>query len=126
MMGGYNEQLRQHVTRVGFDLTLGKTHVAALVLLDDAIRRKNWVAGRNRDPAFRFHVTGVHGLEDRGLVVHHYDERYGSKGRLHAKDEPGRHFTITKAGRLVIDLLKEAGIWDEYAAPLAVFAEAAS
>lgn len=30
-----NDLLRSHVTRVGFDLTLGKTHIAALVLLNE-------------------------------------------------------------------------------------------
>lgn len=111
-----NEQLRQHVTRVGFDLTLGKTHVAALVMLDVSIRSKQWMSSRG--PMFRMLVPALHGLEDRGLVVHHYDDRYSSRGRLHAKDEPRRHFTITKAGRLVIGLLKESGVWDEYAAYL--------
>ena len=30
-MNAVNEALRAHVTRVGFDLSLGKTHIATLV-----------------------------------------------------------------------------------------------
>lgn len=111
-----NELLRQHVTRVGFDLNLGKTHVAALVFIETAIREKRWIDSRG--PVFRLVIPGLHGLEDRGLVVHHYDSRYGSKGKWRDRDHPGRHYTVTRAGRLVRDLLKEAGIWQEYEAAM--------
>lgn len=112
-----NEALRQHVTRVGFDLTLGKTHVAALVYLDFCTRNRTTLntAGIGRN-IFSWFVPGIRGCGDRGLVVHHYDaEASNKKG-----DHLGKHYTITPAGKLVIGLLKEAGIWQEYEAALPV------
>lgn len=120
-----NDLLRAHVTRVGFDLTLGKTHIAALVYLDEAIRRQEHIPTRVQDlrfggsglpsghlaRAFSCWATGVHGCIDRGLVIHHYRE---DKQNTH----PGWHYTITAAGNLVIQLLQEAGIYQEYAAAL--------
>lgn len=120
-----NDLLRSHVTRVGFDLTLGKTHIAALVYLNESIRQKRYIATNVRhlrfpaDPqsqlparsharAYAHFATGMHGLEDRGLVIHHY--------RPDKRDTLLKwHFTITKAGKLVIELLKEVGLYQEYA-----------
>lgn len=103
-----NEALRSHVTRVGFDLSLGKTHVAGLVMLDLVIRARGHVDTRH--PMLRHWVTAMHGLQDRGLVEHHFatDRRGLAKSGMH------HHYTITKAGRLVIGLLKEAGIYQEH------------
>lgn len=104
-----NETLRQHVTGTAFLLSLGKTHITALVLLDHGIRNKTvGVTG------FSHFITGVHGLKDRGLIEHHYVDMRGRR----AKDHIGRHYSLTKAGRLVRDLLKEAGLWQEYEAGL--------
>jgi hypothetical protein len=110
-----NEALRQHVTRVGFDLTLGKTHIAALVYLDVCIRNRTYMRVDGR-PWSHF-AGGVNGCIARGLVEHHYAGRPTRRGQI---DHMGRHYTITKAGRLVRDLLKEAGIWQEYEAALPV------
>lgn len=104
-----NELLREHVTSTGFALTLGKTHVASLVMLDTAITHKSssvdLLRGRNN------FVSGIHGCIDRGLVEHHYQAKWQNRPGNHL----GRHYSITKAGRLVIALLKEAGLYQEYA-----------
>lgn len=114
-----NEALRGHVTRVGFNLTLTVGQISALIALDEAIRRKlRGVPDAQTNTPWSYAinsnwVTGMHGLERRGLVNHHYDERYSYKGKLHHLDHIGRHYKITKAGKLVIEILKEAGIYEE-------------
>lgn len=104
-----NDLLRSHVTRVGFDLSLGKTHVAALVMLDIALKSRRHVDTRH--PMLRTWVPAMHGLGDRGLVEH----RHALDSRGYAKPGLNPHYRITKAGRLVIGLLKEAGIYQEHA-----------
>lgn len=110
-----NGLLRAHVTRVGFDLSLGKSHIAALVYLTESIQRRTYISTRWVEPIyhrpFANFATGCRGLEERGLLVHHYREKKRDAG-LHY------HYTVTKAGKLVVALLKEAGIYQEYAAAL--------
>lgn len=118
-----NTALRDHATRVGFDLSLAKTQIAALVLLNESLRQRryihsNHVTERSMRRTFAYFATGMHGCEERGLVLHHY--------RPDKRDDGLKwHFTITKAGKLVIDLLTEAGIYQEYAAALPVVEEVA-
>ena len=118
--GGPNDLLRAHVTRVGFDLSLGKTHIASLVYLAECLRQRRYVpTGRDHIAsighrrAFSHFGSGIGGCIERGLVVHHY--RADKKG---ANDGLKWHYTITPAGKLVVSLLKEAGIYQEYAAAL--------
>lgn len=116
-----NDALRAHVTRVGFDLTLGKTHVAALVYIDQQLKRKGYfrtpVTGPYRKAYANF-ASGAHGLMDRGLLEHliasdvHALSQYRQKYKREMP--PNRVWRITSAGRLVIALLKEAGIYQEY------------
>lgn len=120
-----NESLRQHVTNVGFNLTLGKTHIAALVMLD--INLKHNHTGFER--AFNFTSahpprvfngpTGTSGLIERGLVQN-IMEQHRKPGENILAMTPRRIWRITPAGRLVINLLKEAGLYQEYAAMLPV------
>jgi hypothetical protein len=118
-----NQRLRDYVTRVGFDLTLARSQIAALVLLDVSIKTKRH-PGRVYGPlarSYNFFASGVHALEDKGLVIHHYNEAVSNKAlKIGYRGDTGLgpHFTITKAGRLVIGLLKESGLYDEYAEPL--------
>jgi len=116
-----NEELRQHVTRVGFNLTLGKTHIAALVYLDYCIRHRTYV--RMSGQPWSWFASGAQGLGVRGLITHCYDPRWPP---TRPGSHFGRHYTITKAGRQVIALLKEAGIWQEYEAALPVRSSEAS
>jgi hypothetical protein len=110
-----NEELREHVTRVGFNLTLSKTQIEALVWLD-LMRQLH--AGK-RHPAkrcydmripfdVRYFVSAASGLQVRGLVAHFKVEGLWSD---HCWNE---YWQISRAGDLVIDLLKECGIYEEH------------
>lgn len=99
----YNHLLRDHVTRVGFDLSLGFTHIEALVRVAEAHRTKRDIAVH-----MRYWIAAVRGCIDRGLVTHKYA---GGGKPLH------HHYKLTPAGQLVIGLLREAGLYDEYARP---------
>ncbi len=110
-----NEALRAHVTRVGFDLTLGRTHIAALVYLNESNERGTYInTNKVSGPfgrAFSHFISGIRGCEDRGLTFHSYDPAQ--------KDtHTGNHYTITRAGELVIELLRESGLYAEYAGAL--------
>lgn len=125
-----NEALREHVTRVGFDLTLSKTQIASLVYLDLAIRNKR--TGSDHVPLNQMNavarmtrshlVGGFRGCIERGLVTHHYREpRKDARGFTIQSEfhRPlGTHYTITKAGRLMIGLLHECGLYEDYAGPI--------
>lgn len=113
-----NPALRAHATG-GFHLGLGRTHVAALVLLDTELRHHARISasssagGRGRN-AWSNVIVGMRGLEDRGLI------RWTKRGRrddgkLWTTDEV---FELTNAGKAVIVLLLEAGIYQEYAGQL--------
>lgn len=101
-----NDLLRAHVTSYGFVLTLRKTHVAALVQLDMCIRDAKYRRAVVKPDMF---ITGIHGLVSRGLVTHHF--------KMGVKHDRGLkpHYTITPAGRLVLALLKEAGMYQNAA-----------
>lgn len=143
MSGISNPLLREHVTSAAFVLSLGKTHVAALVRLDLELAAEVRInafrldAGEHRR-LHRNDITGVTGLISRGLVVHVYEQnkhkyvvKPGDKSifRVGAVDSDrmpvGQCWNITRAGRLVCDLLREAGIYSEYAGPLLPLIEAA-
>lgn len=140
-----NEALRDHVTSAAFVLSLGKTHVAALVRLDLELAAEIHLHTRQRDFADRGHgrlhshdVSGRNGLIDRGLIIHVFEQnkhkyivKPGDKSvyRVGAVDHDrmpvGQVWNITRAGRLVCDLLKECGLYQEYAGPLLPLIEAA-
>ena len=119
-----NPELRQHVTRVGFDLSLPKTAIGALVIIDnwtqqdDGIMRRihdarragnNSVLLRAMDSGF---IGGARALQYRGLVTH-------TPSKDKRTDRPMRsYWKLTKAGRLVRDLLKESGVWDDFLAEI--------
>lgn len=108
--------LRAHVTGTAFHLFLGKTHIAALVHLEEvlAYEEVNGPATRSalpRTPNLGNFTTGASGLISRGLVTH-----VMPPPRVRSDNKPfGEFWQITRAGRLVLDLLREAGIWQEYA-----------
>jgi hypothetical protein len=137
-----NEAFREHVTSSAFMLSLGKTHVAALVRLDMELAAEVQVRGLHlsNHAHARLHkhdITGRGGLMARGLVVHVYEqnkhkyavkEKHASIYQVGAIDHDrmpvGECWNITRAGRLVVELLQEAGIYDEYAGPLLPLIEA--
>lgn len=138
-----NELLRDHVTSTAFSLNLGKTHVAALVRLDLELAAEVQIHSHHIGPnaygrLHRNDVTGRSGLVSRGLVVHVFEQnahKYVVKegdesifriGAIdHERMPVGDCWNITRAGRLVCDLLKECGIYQEYAGPLLPLIEAA-
>lgn len=111
-----NDLLRSHVTGAAFHLTLGKTHIAALVHLEERLASdlnawEHIKRPRSTTPHLGNFTSGASGLIARGLVTHTYPA-----SNAHWADEPFSTFwQITPAGRLVLELLREAGIWDEYA-----------
>lgn len=98
-----NELLRAHVTRVGFDLTLGWTQIEAIVRVAEAHRTQKDVFTN-----MRYWIAAVRGCIDRGLVVYKYA---GGGKPLH------KHYKLTRAGEMVIGLLRESGLYEEYARP---------
>lgn len=114
-----NDMLRAHVTGTAFVLTLGKTHIAALVHLEEVLawEEANGAASRrdmklHRHPALGNFVPAASGLITRGLVTHHETD---TPGVLRNDKAFVDMWQITKAGQLVLELLKECGIWQEYA-----------
>lgn len=120
-----NGLLRHHVTRVGFDLTLTSQQIDALVQLDLAMKdgkRRPHVLINGRGPGPRDNTVGaVDGLIRRGLVIHHYKGPDSGVSQV-KRDEYRTHFSITAAGRAVVVLLEEAGLYAEYAKPIKVTA----
>ena len=111
-----NEMLRAHVTGTAFALTLGKTHIAALVHLEEylAADLTGWERAkqpRPTTPHLGNFTTGASGLITRGLVTH----TYPASDKHWANLPFSASWHITPAGRLVLALLKECGIWQEYA-----------
>lgn len=114
-----NELLRRHVTDVGFLLTLRKTHIAALIFLNESIEHGEWISHSHeiRGPLSLF-VPAARGLIDRGLVVHRDapKRRPRNPHRLRAWEKQhgfAWRWQITAAGKLVVGLLREAGLYSE-------------
>ena len=128
-----NESLRAHVTRVGFDLTLAKSAIAALVYIDQVLRNKRdalAVEEPRTGPmrrTFRLFAGGAQSLIERGLIRHTMPAK-GAGSRSYSVDADGvphfywdvKTYRITRAGRLVIGLLHETGIYEEYAQHLQI------
>src|SRR5258706_7836078 len=84
-MADINESLREHVTRIGFNLSLGKTHIAALVNIDHILKRNQstieelnsggYKLNMRMPRVFNMFVSGQRGLIERGLVHHIADQR---------------------------------------------------
>lgn len=109
-----NQAFRAYVTGSAFRIDLGKTLIEALVHIDWVLRLEA-TGGHRLDPATwvrspSMFATGAPGLQRRGLIWHQYD------GGRCDKRPFSDFYGITPAGKLVIELLKEAGIWAEYAA----------
>lgn len=123
-MSDINEALRGYVTGTAFQLSLGKTHIAALVELEHKLKhnmtfREELDAGEHRrinvlPRVFRHYVPGVNGLIQRGLAEH-MPEDLPKAGKSTLDTRPRKVWRITSAGRLVLKLLQEAGIYQEYA-----------
>lgn len=128
-----NEQFSAHVTSTAFNLTLSKPMIRALVR-QDLIRAHDYCTkGFQRRPRGQAspdnYIATLHALEDRGLIV--WSPRplmfRGENIRPAVKRRMAKHdaviyeiqdpdlIKITRPGRLVISLLKEAGIYEDFA-----------
>lgn len=119
-----NAALREHVTSVGFSLTLTKSQLRGLVFL--ALCH----SGRINDSYYPDHgergwyVTAAKGLIVRGLVEHVYPPRWfkGSESEWKNRDThkgrpitPADFYLLTQAGDLVVQLLAQAGLFTDIA-----------
>lgn len=84
-----NRVFREWTHGVNFTLMLGKTQVGALVSVHASQEERHFVGSGHR--LHRRFVQGVHGLEERGLVIHH-PEKLGQYNNL------GEIFEVTSAG----------------------------
>lgn len=123
-----NEALRGHVTRVGFNLTLSIGQIGVLVTIAEGNAQKAdyravgdmvkgftpWAFAVNSN-----WVTGVRGLERRGLIEHHVPKAIRKDRKISTV------WTISPAGEHVVGLLKEAGIYQEIVSTLVLKTETA-
>lgn len=100
-----NEKLREYVTSVGFSLTLSETQIYTLVILHHAKGLdglfKSGLIGPHTYGS-RYFVTAFKSLEHKGLVHHPPEKKLSECGRL-----------LTHAGHLVVQLLKDTGIYQD-------------
>lgn len=101
--GPVNDRFRSYVQSTAFSLSLGRTHITALVHLEHGLRRR-FETGR-----WPVNDTALAALQRRGLIV---DKQPGVvKGAF--REHPhlwNDHYEITYAGRLTLMLLAEAGL----------------
>lgn len=113
-----NGALRQWARGISFTIAMGRRQVYTLIQLHLSAERKYgsmMVGDRHRDT--RHFVTSMHCLQDRGLVIAHVwkSEKLRLRAGLHTYSDL---YQLTRAGELVIELLKEAGIYEEARAEL--------
>lgn len=115
-----NDAFRQAVTSVSFNLTLSKTQVAAIVLIEESRRRGVYIKGPH-STTWNLFVPAVSALIHRGMVTHH-----PPKGVHRAFQPTSTWYKFTKVGRLVVQMLEEAGLYEEYAKELIADMEVAN
>lgn len=112
-----NDALRQWARGVSFTIAMGRRQVYQLVQLHISADRQQITQGMigHYHRHTRNFITSMNCLLDRGLIVVPVwnPKKRESLGPL-VKD----HWHLTRAGELVIELLKEAGIYEEVKAEL--------
>jgi hypothetical protein len=115
-----NEALREHTTSIGFSLTLTKAQISALVLCHHTKGEMP-----HNTPAVKNFVVTMGCLRDRGLIT--WATPIYHKTRMGLNGAPvitgWKPFRTTKAGTLVVNLLKEAGIYQERLADMGMMQE---
>lgn len=91
-----NSKFSDHVTRVAFHLTLSRSMITVLV----SVANKRHATGKQS--------LRLVGLSDTSVST---AQRLEERGLLYAPEAqwPGR-YELTRAGELVLDLLREAGL----------------
>lgn len=114
-----NTALRQWARGISFTIAMGRRQVFTLISLHLSAEHKHGtllVGDRHR--IMSHFIISTHCLVDRGLVIAHVwnDEKLQGQG---AADRTYKElWSLTRAGELVIELLKEAGIYEEVKAEL--------
>lgn len=114
-----NAALRQWARGISFTIAMGRCQVFTLVSLHLSADRNHGtqtlVGSMHRH--MRSFVVSAGCLVDRGLVIAHVwqDERVR---RDAGRRKTGELWQLSRAGELVVELLKEAGIYDEVRAEL--------
>lgn len=113
-----NTALREHVTSIGFALTLSKAMIDLLVTLDhfdgNFSKMAEW-EGKTGVRHFGSYIATSRALEERGLMtrVHKYVYRGVGRHRQRYNDIEASRHKLTRAGKLTVSLLKEAGLYQE-------------
>jgi hypothetical protein len=111
-VSGVNAPLREHVTSVGFSLTLSKRQIETLVLLHHFdVFDKFHDATRNHALVSNNYCTTARALIRRGLMREH---GFGVKtAPCELCDTAVCGHKLTKAGIMTAGLLNEAGLYQE-------------
>lgn len=108
-----NTELRQWARGISFTIAMGRRQVYTLIQIYlSADRQYGTMMVGDRHRLVRHFITSAHCLIDRGLLIAPIwqDGKLRGKAGEHTYGELWR---LTRAGELVIGLLKEAGIYDE-------------
>lgn len=103
-----NKSLREHVTSVGFSLTLSKRQIDTLVLLHHF---KTWDRFYGRMAGYSHYCSTAQALISRGLMRDFGPGVPYVKCELCEAEFCGHR--LTKAGSITAVLLQEAGIYQE-------------
>lgn len=106
-----NEVLRQHVTSIGFSLTLSKSQIDTLVLMDHFGGYGKFFDKTNRVGVARNYVMSANALTRRGLFRKELYE--GGVSTCELCTNKFCDHKLTKAGQLTAAILKEAGIYED-------------
>jgi len=100
-----NQELREYVTRVGFSISLSKAQIEHLVFMHVTREAKvRWLTASSSM------ISTSAALQRRGLIEHRDDSASAPRG-----------WYLSKAGELVVGLLKESGIYEDIKGDLAVW-----
>lgn len=106
-----NAILREHVTSIGFSLTLSKMQIETLVLMHYHGEWNKFWAHKEKSGFLKNYCTTARALGDRGLI------RRSGPGIPYQEcelcDDRFCGHQLTKAGVLAAELLKEAGIYQD-------------
>jgi hypothetical protein len=112
-----NTALRQWARGISFTIAMGRRQVFTLVAFHLSQDQKRLIGDRHRH--MRSFVLSTECLVDRGLVKAHVWGKNGDALRQGYERYDYRElWQLTRAGELVVELLKEAGIYDEVRAEL--------